>query len=569
MSEAPDDCSDRTSQRDQTVPHPGRRDLHRPARPEPRGRARRILCRRRPYGLRQVDHPVADLGPGTGQWGRGTGQRRAGYRDRAGDRVHVPDRRRLPVEVGPRQRRRRSAVPRGTQAAGPRQRPRLAAPGDPVRVRRPAPAPALRRDAQAGRTRAESDQRAADPADGRAVLRPRRADPVDHVRRTARPVGAQPPDRRVHHPRPGGGDRARRQGRGDDRRPGDDQGDVPRRAAPAAQGTGDPVRPEVRRALPPHLGVAARRGAARLRPYHHRRLEGISPMSQLAASAVTAPAKAETVLVADPRARARARRQTIIVRVLQLAVFVVFVGGWELLSQLKVLDPFFFGQPSKIAVQMGDWLNNGTEAGSIWTQVGVTMEEALLGFAIGVVAGIVCGIALGRVPMLSKIFGPYIKVMNSIPRIVLGSIFIVWLGLGLSSKVALAIVLVFFAVFFNAYQGTREVDRNLVANARILGASGRQVTTQVVLPSALTWIIASLHVSFGFALIGAIVGEFLGAQKGLGLLIRQAQDTFNPNAVFAAMVIIAVVALVAEGLIALLERVLLSWRPPQLSGTEL
>ncbi len=292
-------------------------------------------------------------------------------------------------------------------------------------------------------------------------------------------------------------------------------------------------------------------------------------MSQLAASAVTAPAKADTVLVADPRARARARRQKIIVRVLQLTVFEVFVGGWELLSQLKVLDPFFFGQPSKIAVQMGDWLKNATEAGSIWTQVGVTMEEALLGFAIGVVAGIVCGIALGRVPMLSKIFGPYIKVMNSIPRIVLGSIFIVWLGLGLSSKVALAIVLVFFAVFFNAYQGTREVDRNLVANARILGASGRQVTTQVVLPSALTWIIASLHVSFGFALIGAIVGEFLGAQKGLGLLIRQAQDTFNPNAVFAAMVIIAVVALVAEGLIALLERVLLSWRPPQLSGTEL
>jgi NitT/TauT family transport system permease protein len=288
-------------------------------------------------------------------------------------------------------------------------------------------------------------------------------------------------------------------------------------------------------------------------------------MSQLTA----APVEAETMLVADPRARARARRQKTLVRVLQLAVLVGFVGGWEVLSRLNVLDPFFFGQPSRIVVQMWDWVRTGTEAGSIWTQVGVTMEEALLGFAIGVVAGIVCGIALGRVPILSRVFGPYIKVLNSIPRIVLGSIFIVWLGLGLASKVALAIVLVFFAVFFNAYQGTREVDRNLVANARILGASGRQVTTHVVLPSALSWIIASLHVSFGFALIGAIVGEFLGAQKGLGLLIRQAQDTFNPNAVFAAMVIIAVVALVAEGLIALLERVLLSWRPPQLSGTEL
>jgi NitT/TauT family transport system permease protein len=284
---------------------------------------------------------------------------------------------------------------------------------------------------------------------------------------------------------------------------------------------------------------------------------------------VTGQAPESAVLVADPNVARRARRERLIVRTLQVAVFVVFVGGWEVLTDLKVLDPFFFGQPSRVVVQLRDWMVDGTEAGPLWTQVGVTLEEALIGFAIGVVGGIVCGIALGRVRILSKIFGPYIKIMNSIPRIVLGSIFIVWLGLGLSSKVALAVVLVFFAVFFNAYQGTREVDRNLIANARILGASGRQVTTQVVLPSALTWIIASLHVSFGFALIGAIVGEFLGAQQGLGLLISQAQGTFNPNAVFAAMVIIAVVALAAEGLITLLERVLLSWRPPQLSGAEL
>ncbi|MCW2642429.1 MAG: transporter permease [Dactylosporangium sp.] len=292
-------------------------------------------------------------------------------------------------------------------------------------------------------------------------------------------------------------------------------------------------------------------------------------MSQTTTPAATGQERESAVLVADPAVQRRAKRERIVVNVLRVAVFVVFVGGWEVLTDLKVLDPFFFGQPSRVIVQLRDWMVNGTEAGPLWTQVGVTLEEALIGFAIGVVGGIVCGIALGRIPMLSKVFGPYIKVMNSIPRIVLGSIFIVWLGLGLSSKVALAVVLVFFAVFFNAFQGVREVDRNLIANARILGASGRQVTTQVVLPSALTWIIASLHVSFGFALIGAIVGEFLGAQQGLGLLISQAQGTFNPNAVFAAMVIIAVVALAAEGLIALLERALLSWRPPQLSGAEL
>jgi NitT/TauT family transport system permease protein len=106
------------------------------------------------------------------------------------------------------------------------------------------------------------------------------------------------------------------------------------------------------------------------------------------------------------------------------------------------------------------------------------------------------------------------------------------------------------------------VDRNLIANARVLGASRRQVTRHVVLPSALTWIIASLHVAFGFAIIGAIVGEFLGSQQGLGLVIATSQNNFNPNGVFAAMLIIAVVALTAEGIIGLLERRLLAWRPP-------
>jgi NitT/TauT family transport system permease protein len=142
-----------------------------------------------------------------------------------------------------------------------------------------------------------------------------------------------------------------------------------------------------------------------------------------------------------------------------------------------------------------------------------------------------------------------------------------WFGLGIGSKIALVIVLVFFAVFFNAFQGTREVDRNLIANARVLGASQQKVTWHVVVPSAMTWIIASLHIAFGFALIGAIVGELLGAQRGLGLLIESAKGTFNPSGVYAGMVIVAIVALVAEWLITLLEKRLLRWRPPQLSGS--
>jgi NitT/TauT family transport system permease protein len=277
------------------------------------------------------------------------------------------------------------------------------------------------------------------------------------------------------------------------------------------------------------------------------------------------PAEREGTRVRTHRSRSRRRAA---VMALRLAIFVVLVGGWELCARAGVVDPFFFGEPSKIVSQLQTWAQHGTEAGSLWEQILVTLEEAVLGFVIGSILGVVCGIALGRVQLLADIFSPYIKVMNSIPRIVLGSIFILWLGLGLSSKVALAVVLVFFAVFFNAFQGAREVDRNLVANARILGASRRQVTRHVVLPSAMTWIIASLHVSFGFALIGAIVGEFLGAQKGLGLMISQAQGTFNADGVFAAMVIIAIVALVAEGLITMLERRLLAWRPPVAASPE-
>jgi NitT/TauT family transport system permease protein len=133
--------------------------------------------------------------------------------------------------------------------------------------------------------------------------------------------------------------------------------------------------------------------------------------------------------------------------------------------------------------------------------------------------------------------------------------------------VVLASVLVFFVVFFNAFQGVREVDRNFVASARVLGASRLQIVRHVVMPSALSWIIASLHVAFGFAVIGAIVGEFLGAQQGLGLVIANAQNNFDPDGVFAAMFIIAAIALTAEALIGRLERRLLAWRPSANTGT--
>lgn len=257
--------------------------------------------------------------------------------------------------------------------------------------------------------------------------------------------------------------------------------------------------------------------------------------------------------------RLRRRRQLIIS--LRIAVLVIVLGGWELAARLKWIDPFFFSMPSLIFEQIQDWFVNGTSQGPLLTQVWVTLEETTIGFLIGSVAGVICGIVLGRNKLMADVFGLYIQIANSIPRVVLGSVFVIALGLGMASKIALAVVMVFFVVFGNAFQGVREADRYLIANAQILGASRRQITTSVVIPSALSWILASLHVSFGFALVGAVVGEFLGSKQGIGLLISTAQGAFNASGVFAAMIVLAVVALAADYLLTRIEKRLLKWRP--------
>ncbi|MBJ9966413.1 ABC transporter permease [Burkholderia seminalis] len=269
-----------------------------------------------------------------------------------------------------------------------------------------------------------------------------------------------------------------------------------------------------------------------------------------------------TTLEDDERAaQRRLRRRRNLIVTLRIAVLVVVLGGWELAARLKWIDPFFFSMPSLIFAQIQDWFVNGTSQGPLLTQVWVTLEETGIGFVIGSVAGVICGIVLGRNKLMADVFGLYIQIANSIPRVVLGSIFVIALGLGMASKIALAVVMVFFVVFGNAFQGVREADRYLIANAQILGASRRQITTAVVIPSALSWILASLHVSFGFALVGAVVGEFLGSKQGIGLLISTAQGAFNASGVFAAMIVLAVVALAADYLLTWLEKRLLKWRP--------
>ena len=290
-------------------------------------------------------------------------------------------------------------------------------------------------------------------------------------------------------------------------------------------------------------------------------------MSALSASSRSAFVGQEPTRSDLARTRARTNRR-LLVNGLRIGVAVLLLGIWEIGTMKDAthpdglwIDPFFYGRPSSIANQLWTWAQNGTAQGPLWLQVATTLEEAALGFLIGVGLGVVFGVALGRVRLLADVFAPYIKALNAMPRIVLGSIFILTIGYNIWSKVALAVVLVFFVVFFNAFQGVREVDRVLIANARILGAKERQLSTDVIFPSALSWILASLHTSFGFALVGAVVGEYLGAYQGIGLMISTAQGTFNPSGVFAAMFILAVVALSAEVALTWLENRLIKWRP--------
>ena len=246
----------------------------------------------------------------------------------------------------------------------------------------------------------------------------------------------------------------------------------------------------------------------------------------------------------------------------RVAILVLSLGAWELTARYEIIDPFRYSMPSQIWARLVEWITEGTSEGPLWYHLYITMEESILGFVSGSVIGVVAGIALGRNKMAADIFALYIQLINSIPRVVLAPIFTVIFGLGLMSKVALSFVMVFFVVFANAFQGVREADKAMIANARILGASESQLTRSVIIPSALSWIFASLHVSFGFAIIGAIVGEFVGARYGIGLLISIAKGSFDSAGMFAAILIVMVVALIAEYLMTYIENRFSAWKPP-------
>lgn len=256
----------------------------------------------------------------------------------------------------------------------------------------------------------------------------------------------------------------------------------------------------------------------------------------------------------------------------QLTLLVALLAGWHLASRNQQFA-FFLGEPVQVAGRIWSWFMpfaippnplfpEGLAGNAdIYRHLGTTLLETVLAFVIGTVLGLACGLWLALAPAASLVFDPYIKAANSMPRVILAPIFALWFGLGIWSKVALAVTLVFFIVFFNVYQGVREVSPVVLANARMLGANQRQLLRTVYLPSATSWVFSSLHTSVGLAFVGAVVGEYLGSARGVGYLILQAEGTFDVNTVFAGIVVLTAFALLLDAIVGVLEKRLMRWQP--------
>ncbi len=255
-------------------------------------------------------------------------------------------------------------------------------------------------------------------------------------------------------------------------------------------------------------------------------------------------------------------------RLWQLGLLALLFLFWHVMTKPGLIPPFmfendrqaafFFGEPARILVRIWAWFVTDAD---IYRHLWVTLAETVMAFAIGAIGGLACGLWLALSPMASAILEPYIKALNSMPRIILAPIFAVWFGLGMGSKVALGVTLVFFIVFFNVYQGVKEVSPVVLANARMLGANRKQLLRHVYLPSATSWVFSSLHTSVGLAFVGAVVGEYLGSSQGVGYLILQAEGSFDINTVMAGILVLTVFALVLDGIVGVIEKRLMTWQP--------
>ena len=241
--------------------------------------------------------------------------------------------------------------------------------------------------------------------------------------------------------------------------------------------------------------------------------------------------------------------------VLQLSLAVVVFVGWELLA--SALNSYFWSSsPLRILGELQRW----AATGQLFVDLRMTLMEAGLGFLIGSVVGSLTGFVLGWVRRLGDIFEPFILSLYTLPKIALAPLFVLWFGIGPMNKIMLAGLVVFFMVFFTTYQGTRQVDRDLVENARLMGARRWDVWTKIAIPYSAVWMFAGIRIGLPYALIGAVVGEFMAAEAGVGYRIKEASSFFNTSAVFAGLVVLMVISLLLLAVVKIVERWAMRWQ---------
>lgn len=234
-----------------------------------------------------------------------------------------------------------------------------------------------------------------------------------------------------------------------------------------------------------------------------------------------------------------------------------FALGWELAAWQWPIVARMVSQPSEIAQGIVDVFATG----EIWPHFQTTLTEMVVGYVIGAITGVVLGVLFGRVKLLGEIFNPYITVFNGIPKVALAPVFVIWFGIGITSKIAIIFTMVFFVVFINTFGGLRSVNEEYVNIVRIMGASTWQVAREVFLPASLPFIIVGLRAGIPFSVIGAVVGEFIASTNGLGYYINYHQGTYDTTAMFVGVTILALLVVVLDWLLSRIERRLLKWHP--------
>lgn len=250
------------------------------------------------------------------------------------------------------------------------------------------------------------------------------------------------------------------------------------------------------------------------------------------------------------------RRRLLSPRAKRVSALIAALAGWEMLSRTGVIDPFYAPPPSGVLGVLAELFATG----EIWSHLQATFTAALGGLVIGVLVGGILGFVAALVPTVSELLEPVMIALNAVPRVILAPLFIIWLGIGIGSKVALAFLLVSVLMFFSVFSGIKEADPRLVERVRSFGGGTWTLVREVYWPSVTAWVMSNLKIAVGFAFTGAVVGEFVAATRGLGYLLAFAQSQFNAPLVFALITLVMVFVLGLFAAAGRLERRLLHWR---------